>query len=194
MIRALLTALVLLVPVAAAAAQSGSIFPVTDGPPLPRGKPVLRLPPSGQPLLRATMIAVHNQARRDFGAAPLRWDDQLARDAAAYANALARSNRFEHDQQIGRLPRQGENLWTGTRGAFSYAAMIRPLIDERRFFISGRFPAVSRTGQWSDVGHYTQIVWPGTQQVGCATAANRSSDYLVCRYLPAGNVIGVELR
>ena len=55
-------------------------------------------------------------------------------------------------------------------------------------------PAVSRTGDWSQVAHYTQIVWPATQRVGCATASNRSNDYLVCRYLPAGNVVGVVMR
>jgi hypothetical protein len=53
---------------------------------------------------------------------------------------------------------------------------------------------VSRTGDWSQVAHYTQIVWPATQRVGCATASNRSNDYLVCRYLPAGNVVGVVMR
>jgi hypothetical protein len=44
------------------------------------------------------------------------------------------------------------------------------------------------------VAHYTQIVWPTTQRVGCATASNRSSDYLVCRYLPTGNLVGVVMR
>ena len=71
--------------------------------------------------------------------------------------------------------------------------MIGLLVDERRYFRPGRFPTVSRTGDWSHVAHYTQIVWPATQRVGCATAANRSNDYLVCRYLPAGNVVGVMI-
>ena len=44
--------------------------------------------------------------------------------AAAYAQVLARTNRFEHDPQRGRNPKQGENLWMGTRTAYSYADMI----------------------------------------------------------------------
>lgn len=147
-----------------------------------------------QRLLRHTMVAAHNQARRQFGSAPLIWDDTLARDAANYAFTLARINRFEHDPQHGRRPKQGENLWMGTRSAYSYAEMINLLIAERRDFRAGRFPAVSRTGRWSDVGHYTQIVWPTTERVGCATASNRASDYLVCRYWPAGNIVGIVLR
>ena len=140
------------------------------------------------------MIAAHNQARRQYGAEPLSWDDGLARDAAAYARYLARTGRFEHDPQRGRRPPQGENLFMGTRGAYSYADMIGLLVEERRYFTPGRFPAVSRTGDWSQVAHYTQIVWPTSQRVGCAVATNRANDHLVCRYLPAGNIVGTMLR
>ena len=140
------------------------------------------------------MIAAHTQARRQYGVPPLVWDDRLASDAAVYAARLSRTNRFEHDKQAGRNPRQGENLFMGTRGAYSYADMIGLLVEERRYFRPGRFPDVSRTGSIWHVGHYTQIVWPTSQRVGCATASNRSNDYLVCRYLPAGNVYGTLLR
>lgn len=144
--------------------------------------------------MRSTMIAEHNRARQQFGVSPLVWDDALARDARAYARLLARTGRFEHDLQPDRRPRQGENLWTGTRTAYSYAQMIGHLVDERRFYRPGRFPDVSQTGEWSHVAHYTQIIWPNSQRVGCGTASNRSNDYLVCRYLPAGNVVGTILR
>ena len=182
--RALLTGLALLLPVAAIAAPQTATIPWTD--PWPQAR--------GGTLLRSTMIAAHNQARRQYGVGPLLWDDSLARDAAAYAHHLARTRRFEHDPQRGRRPPQGENLFMGTRGAYSYADMIGLLIDERRYFKPGRFPAVSRTGDWSQVAHYTQIIWPTSQRVGCAVTTNRDNDYLVCRYLPAGNVVGTLLR
>ncbi|HVF37091.1 MAG TPA: CAP domain-containing protein [Sphingomicrobium sp.] len=140
------------------------------------------------------MIKAHNDARRQYGSAPLAWDDGLARDAATYARQLARSGRFHHDPQIGRYPRQGENLFMGTRGAYRYSKMVGLLIDERRDFRPGRYPYVSRTGDWSHVSHYTQIIWPATRRVGCATASSHANDYLVCRYLPAGNVVGTVLR
>ena len=180
--RALFTALALIMPAAVLAVPQSATH-AWGG----------RAAERGQALFRTTMIAAHNDARRRYGVAPLTWDVGLARDAAAYAASLSRTNRFEHDRQA-RLPPQGENLWTGTRTAYSYGAMIGALVDERRFFRPGRFPAVSRTGNWSDVGHYTQIVWPTSQRVGCATASNRTHDYLVCRYLPAGNIMGTILR
>ena len=182
--RALLTGLALLLPAAALSAPQSATIPWLDKRPQERGGA----------LLRDTMISAHNQARRQYGAGPLAWDERLARDAAAYARQLARTNRFQHDPQTGRRPKQGENLWIGTRTAYSYAEMIGLLIDERRYFRPGRFPNVSRTGDWSHVAHYTQIIWPASRRVGCATASNRQKDYLVCRYLPAGNVVGTVLR
>ena len=150
--------------------------------------------PRSEALLRSAMLQGHNAARRNYGARPLAWDAALARDAAAYAARLARSGRFEHDRQSGRGPRQGENLFMGTRGAYSFREMVRLWVDERRYFRPGRFPNVSTSGSVWHVGHYTQIVWPSSQRVGCAVAANRANDYLVCRYFPAGNVVGTILR
>jgi hypothetical protein len=173
-----------LIPAASLAVPQQGVLPWTDTRPQPRD-------PS---LLRATMIAAHNQARLRHAAVPLAWDDALARDAAIYAARLARTNRFVHDRQAGRSPRQGENLFRGTRDAYSYAEMIGLLVDEGQYFKPGQFPNVSRTGSVWHVGHYTQIIWPTSRQVGCATASNRSNDYLVCRYLPAGNVYGTMLR
>lgn len=71
--------------------------------------------------------SAHTQAWRRHRATPLIWDEALARDAAVYATRLARTNRFEHDRQAGKFPRQGESLFRGTRDAYSYAEMIELL-------------------------------------------------------------------
>ncbi|MEO6381854.1 MAG: CAP domain-containing protein, partial [Nitrobacter sp.] len=68
--------------------------------------------------------------------------------------------------------------------------MIEDWLVERRFFRAGTFPAVSTTGSWHDVGHYTQLIWPQTSSVGCAMAVTADIDYLVCRYGAPGNVMG----
>lgn len=139
--------------------------------------------------LRAAMLAAHNDARRAVGSPPLAWDAGLAGAARAYAEELASTGRFEHSAPSSR-PGQGENLWVGTRGAYTYAEMAGGWVDERRHFRRGAFPENSATGEWSDVGHYTQIVWRTTNRVGCAVASNARDDYLVCRYTPQGNIVG----
>lgn len=137
----------------------------------------------------AQLLESHNFERRVMGAAPLAWDAGLAAAADTYANELARTERWGHsapNQRVG----QGENLWMGTRGAFSFAAMMADWTSEKRFFRAGVFPNVSRSGSWHDVGHYTQIVWPGTSRVGCSLRSSPRWDYLVCRYSTPGNAMG----
>ncbi|WP_346773508.1 CAP domain-containing protein [Sphingomonas sp. ABOLH] len=146
--------------------------------------------PRGPALLRQAMEAGHRAVRAQAGLPPLAWDPALARDAQAYADTLATTRRFEHSPQPRGVPEQGENLWTGTRGAYRYAEMVGHWVAEKRDYVPGILPAVSRTGRFEDVGHYTQIMWRATQRFGCAEASSAKDDYIVCRYVPAGNYVG----
>ena len=137
----------------------------------------------------ARILAAHNAVRSAAGVPPLAWDNALGSAAAAYAQQMAFTGRFEHSNRKAR-PGTGENLWMGTHGAFSVEAMVGGWASERRLFRAGVFPSVSRTGDWEDVGHYTQLIWPSTQRVGCALASTARADYLVCRYATAGNMDG----
>jgi hypothetical protein len=137
----------------------------------------------------ARILAAHNAVRSQAGVAPLAWDPALGNAAAAYATQLALTNVFQHSDRSARRG-TGENLWMGTHGAYSYEAMVRGWASEQSDFRPGIFPAVSLSGNWENVGHYTQMVWPTTTRVGCAVASNGRVDYLVCRYSPAGNIDG----
>lgn len=142
--------------------------------------------------LPARMLALHNRERVSFGATPLEWDEGLARSAAAYGPELARRGRLVHSPQD-RRPGQGENLWMGTRDAFSFEEMVASWAAEKRLFKPGYFPDVSESGHWSDVAHFTQMVWPGTSRVGCAFHKAERWDFLICEYAPTGNVVGQML-
>ena len=133
------------------------------------------------------LLIAHNQERDRVGVARLAWSARLAAQAQAWADELAQTNRFEHAQDRGDA---GENLWMGTAQRYSAEQMIGGFVEEVRYFRPGRFPEVSTTGEWRDVGHYTQVIWAETREVGCAVARGAGNDVLVCRYLPAGNVRG----
>jgi uncharacterized protein YkwD len=135
------------------------------------------------------LLAAHNGERTRLGLQPLTWNASLATNAREWAESLARSGRFEHAPREARQG-QGENLFTGTAGAYSLEEMIGGFLAERRDFRAGLFPDVSHTGRWEDVGHYTQIIWPATRELGCAIATGHGRDTLVCRYSPAGNIVG----
>lgn len=138
------------------------------------------------------LLIRHNLERGLKGAQPLRWSPALAQEAEVWAERLANENRFEHSDHSTRRG-AGENLWMGSMGYYDADQMMDTFLDERRLYRPGAFPQVSITGQWEDVGHYTQIIWPQTEEVGCAVAHNQAFDILVCRYWPAGNTVGVRI-
>lgn len=134
----------------------------------------------------AELLAAHNGERGTVGVTTLTWNEDLARDAKIWADQLAKQDKMRHS---GRDARKGigENLWAGTTGRFSPTRMINAFIREKQFFKPGLFPDVTTTGNWGDVGHYTQLIWPDTKELGCAITGNGKTDYLVCRYKPSGN-------
>lgn len=146
-------------------------------------------PPQSLANFEARLLAIHNRERAAKGAQPLVWDRSLASAAAAYGPALTTLGSLAHSEPSSR-PGQGENLWMGSRGAYSLEEMAGSWADERSLFRPGIFPNVSASGKWSDVGHYTQMIWRGTTAVGCSLQRSARWDFLICRYSPPGNVVG----
>lgn len=137
----------------------------------------------------ARILAVHNRERALVGAPPLRWDPALAAAAAGYGPALSQLGKLAHSEYSTRWG-QGENLFMGTRGAYSLDEMTKDWVAEKKLFRPGIFPKVSRTGHVGDVGHYTQMIWRTTTRVGCAIYSDAKWDFFVCRYSPPGNILG----
>jgi len=155
----------------------------------PPAHPPVPLEPTRPAALSSALLEAHNSERAATGVASLGWDHGLAAAAAPHARALAARGILRHSSREQR-PGQGENLWMGTRGAFTVQQMVGSWASEKSRFRPGIFPAVSRGGNWAEVGHYTQMIWPATTHVGCALASGPRFDVLVCRYAPAGNVDG----
>jgi hypothetical protein len=140
--------------------------------------------------LAERLLEAHNRERALVGAAPLQWDSELAAHAASYGPTLAGLRRLVHSPREGR-PRERENLAMAWHGTLTPEQMVDLWSREKGLLQPGsyRFPAVSRTGEWEDIAHYTQMVWPTTTRVGCAIFA-ADWDYLICRYSPPGNIDG----
>jgi hypothetical protein len=137
------------------------------------------------------LLAAHNRERTDAELPPMRWDSALAADAAEWGEQLAAIDDIEHspDDPDDEDP-QGENLWLGTRGHFTPEQMVGMWVEEKRHYVARPIPFSSRTGNFDDVGHYTQLMWRDTGRVGCALSEGNAHEILVCRYAAAGNVEG----
>ena len=137
------------------------------------------------------ILDAHNHYRQAAGVPPLRWNSALAAEAQRWAQHLAATGQFDHG---GYGNDEGQNLWEGTAGAYSISEMVGDWASEGRYYRSGIFPQVSTTGQWGDVGHYTQLIWRNTTDVGCGLARGGGNDVLACNYAPAGNVDGQPVK
>ena len=131
------------------------------------------------PVIRA-ILDLHNTERRALGVRDLAWDPALAGTAAEHAVKLAGSCSFVHS---GRSD-LGENIFMGSEGY--YSAAVRMWAGEKEHYDYGTNG--SRDGE--ETGHYTQMVWSGSERLGCAMASGCGNVFLVCSYYPAGNVAG----
>jgi pathogenesis-related protein 1 len=138
-------------------------------------------------------VRAHNAWRRKVGARPLRWGPDLAARAQARAKELAAHGcLIEH----GRLPRDiGENLYQagplhGDGRPDEVFAVSATHVVNMWGAESADYSREHDTCAWNrQCGHYTQIVWSTTTEVGCGMSICPSRGQVwVCNYRPRGNV------
>jgi uncharacterized protein YkwD len=112
--------------------------------------------------------------------APLKWSKQLAERAQDWADALLARRQFVHRPNS----TFGENLFEITGAAASPWQVVMAWAAEAQNYDynSNKCHGVC--------GHYTQIVWSSTREVGCAVARSGGREVWVCNYDPPGNWIG----
>ena len=126
------------------------------------------------------MFQAHNSIRRNLGLPPLAWSDRLAARAQEWAQNLLATGKFMHNPKTPH----GENLYEITGAQALPDEVVRAWASEARDYDyrSNRCKGTC--------GHYTQIVWRDTKEVGCGAAGGIKRQIWVCEYDPPGNVIG----
>ncbi len=134
------------------------------------------------------LIGLHNKVRADVGVVPLTWSKKLAIYAQEWANNLASIDcDLRHRPRSGKWKQEyGENLFIGTSGYYGAADAVRSWESEKIYYQGQTLDS----SNYHDSGHYTQIVWKTTEQIGCAKAECNGNLIVVCNYNPPGNVLG----
>lgn len=127
-----------------------------------------------------SMLEAHNEVRARVNVPPLAWSDRLAGIARDWAFDLVRSRQFYHRPNS----RLGENLFEISGAHASPGEVVQNWASEVKEY---SYRANSCRGV---CGHYTQLVWRSTKEVGCAVARGEGREIWVCNYDPPGNWIG----
>ncbi|CAG7825074.1 unnamed protein product [Allacma fusca] len=143
--------------------------------------------------LNKDMLAQHNNARVKHQVGVLSIGNPLVANATECAKYYAKNNKIDHSCSGNKG--YGENLaW--------YMSSNGPpkQQDAANKAFSGWYNEVEfydyNTGktkvQGKAIGHFTQVVWKSSQQVGCGTAENagEKKTFTCCLYSPPGNYEG----
>lgn len=154
-------------------------------------------PPGSIPTQSQMFINAHNSYRantnpRATNMLPINWSSNLASGASNWASKC----NFTHSQ----TPGVGENLYATSRrtpSANSYdpSEAVNSWGAEQKNYNYGN----NTCAKGEVCGHYTQVVWGNTDQVGCAYQDCPKIDGIswpnggtitVCQYNPPGNWVG----
>ncbi|XP_028391024.1 uncharacterized protein LOC114515905 [Dendronephthya gigantea] len=135
------------------------------------------------PLNKSECIEWHNKYRTKHQAPNITWSAQLASDAQKWADELAKNNTFEHDKNRGS---QGENLYASSGDSQNSCERATTA-----FYNEIKDYDFDNPGFSADTGHFTQVVWVKSTQLGVGKAEKTNGGtVLVFRYTPPGNYRG----
>jgi len=128
-----------------------------------------------------SILERHNHWRSNKGVQPLKWSNALEASAIDWANTLARQCDMRHSDG-----NYGENLFMGTKGYYGPVDAVDSWMSEEEFYDE-------RTNSCEKnkvCGHYTQVIWSTTTDLGCARVDCDDYVIIVCQYSPPGNIVG----
>jgi pathogenesis-related protein 1 len=144
------------------------------------------------PTEREDMVAAHNRWRREAGVPAVRWSPAIAASAQQWADHLQQTRNCNMTHSATRA--LGENLYWASPMRYSNGATRLQEVTPARVTDSWGnekqdYDYASNTCARGRVcGHYTQVVWRITTDIGCAKAVcGDHSQVWVCNYAPPGN-------
>ncbi|XP_071539963.1 uncharacterized protein [Panulirus ornatus] len=140
---------------------------------------------SGEEDFADDCVKAHNDYRKKHGAPPLKLSKKLNKYAKEWAVTIAKKDVLQHRSNS----EYGENLYCAWSSNPKHKIKAQEAVDswysEIKDFTFGREPSDLRAG------HFSQVVWLDTKEIGVAQARSRSGKiFVVANYSPAGNYVG----
>ncbi|MEP6519559.1 CAP family protein [Microcoleus vaginatus] len=150
-----------------------------------------------QATLRNSLLSKHNTYRNAHRSSAMTLNDSLNSTAQSWAKQIARTGVLAHSSSRQRNG-AGENLYVfyTTAGSIATDALANSAI--KTWYDEVAKYNYTNPGFATTTGHFTQVVWKSSTQLGCGAAQGtktlqgkqHQAFYVVCHYAPAGNVTG----
>ncbi|MBN3323916.1 GAPR1 protein, partial [Atractosteus spatula] len=125
-------------------------------------------------------LDTHNDYRKKHGAPPLTLSRELSKTAQAWADHLLSIKTLQHSKT-----ENGENVyyaWSSAPKKLTGKEAVDSWYSEIKDY------NFSRPGFQSNTGHFTQVVWKSSLEVGVGQATDGNTVFVVGQYSPAGNI------
>ena len=138
------------------------------------------------------LITKHNTLRAKHNSAALTKLDDIATLAKTTLDGCIKAGNLVHSGNTYKNQWLGQNLYVcgGTVPTADGVLDSWYTKEEKNYDYD---KGASKNG--GTIGHFTQVVWKGSKQIGCAVAQGtwsgfKNSYFVCCNYFPGGNMVG----
>ncbi|XP_042277182.1 uncharacterized protein glipr2 [Thunnus maccoyii] len=129
-------------------------------------------------------LETHNAYRAKHGAQPLTYNSELNAAAQKWADHLLQIGSMKHSKTEDSEMKDGENIfnmWSSAPLKLTGKEAVESWYNEIKDY------NWSRPGYSGSTGHFTQVVWKESTELGVGLATDGNKVFVVGQYRPAGN-------
>ena len=127
---------------------------------------------------RKSILDTTNALRAKHDSQPLKWSAEAASKAEELVKEIAASGQLKHGKHEG----MGQNIAYSMGKEFTGADAANMWYKEISNY------NFKKPGFKGNTGHFTQLVWADTKEMGAAVSVVGNKTYVVANYIPPGNV------
>ena len=136
--------------------------------------------------IRNNMLDTHNYYRKKHQADNLKRNSEIEAIAQEYSKYQSSISTMVHSGNTYKGQSLGENLYSSW-GSYQVTVDGKEAVES--WYSEIKDYDFDNPGFTKGVGHFTQLIWKGSKELGCGAVCEKNACYVTCNYYPAGNVL-----